>query len=69
MKSVFSNEYDIFRRCMITARKEAQLTQERLAKSLKKTSIFILILQRWTELCIPALRNLSNVSTILKYLV
>jgi len=41
MKSVFSNEYDIFRRCMITARKEAQLTQERLAKSLKKPQSFV----------------------------
>lgn len=41
MKSVFSNEYDIFRRCMIAARKEAQLTQETLAKYLKKPQSFV----------------------------
>ncbi len=41
MKSVFSHEYQIFCRCMITARKEAQLTQESLAKSLKKPQSFV----------------------------
>ena len=41
MKSVFSPEYQIFRRCMITARKETQLTQESLAKSLKKPQSFV----------------------------
>lgn len=41
MKSVFSYEYDIFRRCMIAARKEAQLTQATLAKSLKKPQSFV----------------------------
>jgi hypothetical protein len=35
MRSISSHEYDIFRRCMIAARKEAQLTQESLAKSLQ----------------------------------
>lgn len=41
MKSIFSHEYDIFRRCMIAARKEAQLTQEKLAKCLKKPQSFV----------------------------
>jgi transcriptional regulator with XRE-family HTH domain len=41
MKSVFSHEYQIFRRCMIAARKEAQLTQESVAKSLKKPQSFV----------------------------
>jgi transcriptional regulator with XRE-family HTH domain len=41
MKSVFSHEYDMLRRCMIAARKEAQLTQATLAKSLKKPQSFI----------------------------
>jgi Helix-turn-helix. len=41
MKSVFSHEYQIFRRCMIAARKEAKLTQESLAKSLKKPQSFV----------------------------
>jgi transcriptional regulator with XRE-family HTH domain len=41
MKSVFSHEYQTFRRCMIAARKEAQLTQESLAKSLKKPQSFV----------------------------
>lgn len=41
MKSVFSSEYDIFRRCMITARKEAKLTQATLAKFLKKPQSFV----------------------------
>lgn len=41
MKSVFSHEYDIFRQCMIAARKEAQLTQATLAKSLKKPQSFV----------------------------
>ncbi|MGB7712854.1 MAG: helix-turn-helix transcriptional regulator [Microcoleus sp.] len=41
MKSVFSHEYQIFRRCMIAARKEAQLTQESVAQSLKKPQSFV----------------------------
>ena len=41
MKSISSYEYDIFRRCMIAARKEAQLTQESLAKSLQKPQSFV----------------------------
>ena len=41
MKSVFSDEYDIFRQCMIVARKEAQLTQEVLARYLKKPQSFV----------------------------
>ncbi|WP_224086993.1 helix-turn-helix domain-containing protein [Nostoc sp. MS1] len=41
MKSISSHEYDIFRRCMIAARKEAQLTQESLAKSLQKPQSFV----------------------------
>ncbi|MEG3897276.1 MULTISPECIES: helix-turn-helix transcriptional regulator [unclassified Microcoleus] len=41
MKSVFSHEYETFRSCMIAARKEAQLTQESVAKSLKKPQSFV----------------------------
>jgi len=41
MRSISSHEYDIFRRCMIAARKEAQLTQEALAKSLQKPQSFV----------------------------
>jgi transcriptional regulator with XRE-family HTH domain len=41
MKSVFSNEYDVFRRCMIAARKEAKLTQETLARCLNKPQSFV----------------------------
>ncbi|MGB3265917.1 MAG: helix-turn-helix transcriptional regulator [Microcoleus sp.] len=41
MKSVFSHEYQIFRSCMIAARKDAQLTQESVAKSLKKPQSFV----------------------------
>ena len=41
MKSISSHEYDIFRRCMIAARKEAKLTQESLAKSLQKPQSFV----------------------------
>ena len=41
MKSISSHEYDTFRRCMIAARKEAQLTQESLAKSIQKPQSFI----------------------------
>lgn len=41
MKSISRNEYEIFRRCMIAARKEAQLTQASLAKSLKKPQSFV----------------------------
>jgi transcriptional regulator with XRE-family HTH domain len=41
MKAISSHEYDIFRRCMIAARKEAKLTQESLAKSLQKPQSFV----------------------------
>jgi transcriptional regulator with XRE-family HTH domain len=41
MKIVFSQDYEIFRRCMIAARKEAKLTQQTLAKSLKKPQSFV----------------------------
>ncbi|MFY7806893.1 MAG: helix-turn-helix domain-containing protein [Limnoraphis robusta] len=41
MKSVFTYEYDVFRRCMIAARKEAKLTQAALAKSLNKPQSFV----------------------------
>ena len=41
IKSVFSHEDETFRRCMIAARKEAQLTQESVAKSLKKPQSFV----------------------------
>ncbi|MEH2153369.1 helix-turn-helix domain-containing protein [Nostoc sp.] len=41
MKFVFSQDYKIFRRCMIAARKDAKLTQETLAKSLKKPQSFV----------------------------
>ena len=41
MKSIFTHDYDIFRRCMIAARKEAQLTQDSLAKSLNKPQSFV----------------------------
>ncbi len=41
MKSVFSSKYEIFRRCMIAARKEAKLTQATVAKSLKKPQSFV----------------------------
>ena len=41
MRSISSQEYDIFRRCMIAARKQAQLTQESLAKSLQKPQSFV----------------------------
>lgn len=41
IKSVFSREYDIFRRLMIAARKEARITQAVLAKSLNKPQSFV----------------------------
>lgn len=41
MRSISSHEYDILRRCLIAARKEAQLTQESLAKSLQKPQSFV----------------------------
>lgn len=41
MKSLFSQEYDVFRRCMIAARKEAKLTQATLAKALEKPQSFV----------------------------
>jgi transcriptional regulator with XRE-family HTH domain len=41
MKFLFSQDYEIFRRCMIAARKEAKLTQQTLAKSLNKPQSFV----------------------------
>ncbi|MEA5622575.1 helix-turn-helix transcriptional regulator [Nostoc sp. UHCC 0251] len=41
MKFILSQDYEIFRRCMIAARKEAKLTQDTLAKSLKKPQSFV----------------------------
>ncbi|MGC9524880.1 MAG: helix-turn-helix domain-containing protein [Limnospira sp.] len=41
MKSIFSREYDVFRRCMIAARKDANLTQATLAKTLEKPQSFV----------------------------
>jgi transcriptional regulator with XRE-family HTH domain len=41
MRAVFSPEYDIFRQCMIAARKNAKLTQATLAKSIKKPQSFV----------------------------
>jgi transcriptional regulator with XRE-family HTH domain len=41
MKSIFTHEYEIFRQCMIAARKEARLTQDSLAKSLNKPQSFV----------------------------
>ena len=41
MKTVFTHEYETFRRCMIAARKEAKLTQATLARSLKKPQSFV----------------------------
>jgi transcriptional regulator with XRE-family HTH domain len=41
MKSISSYKYDIFRRCLIAARKEAQLTQAALAKYLQKPQSFV----------------------------
>jgi transcriptional regulator with XRE-family HTH domain len=41
MRFIYSHEYDIFRRCMIAARKEARLTQEALAKYLQKPQSFV----------------------------
>lgn len=41
MKSVFSREYEIFRRCIIAARKEARLTQATLAGYLQKPQSFV----------------------------
>lgn len=41
MKSVFTHEYEIFRRCMIEARKEARLTQASLAGFLNKPQSFV----------------------------
>lgn len=41
MISLSRYEYDIFRRCMIAVRKEAQLTQETLAKYLQKPQSFV----------------------------
>jgi transcriptional regulator with XRE-family HTH domain len=41
MKSIFTHEYEIFRRCMIEARKEARLTQASLAGFLNKPQSFV----------------------------
>lgn len=41
MKSVFSPEYDIFRQCMIAARKDANLTQASVAKAIQKPQSFV----------------------------
>ena len=41
MKSIFTHEHEIFCQCMVTARKEAQLTQDSLAKSLNKPQSFV----------------------------
>ena len=41
MKSIFSPEYDVFRRCMIAARKDANLTQATLAKAIEKPQSFV----------------------------
>jgi len=41
MKSIFSPKYDVFRRCMIAARKDAKLTQATLAKAIEKPQSFI----------------------------
>jgi transcriptional regulator with XRE-family HTH domain len=41
MKSIFTHEYEIFRQCMVNARKEARLTQASLAKSLNKPQSFV----------------------------
>lgn len=41
MKTIFSPEYDIFRQCMIAARKAAKLTQATLAQSLNKPQSFV----------------------------
>lgn len=41
MRPTFRHKYDTFRHCMITARKEAQLTQEFIAKALQKPQSFV----------------------------
>ncbi|MEB3309592.1 MAG: helix-turn-helix transcriptional regulator [Snowella sp.] len=41
MKSIFSPEYDVFRKCMIAARKDAKLTQATLAKAIEKPQSFV----------------------------
>ena len=41
MKSIFCPEYDVFRQCMITARKQAALTQANLAKAIGKPQSFV----------------------------
>ncbi len=41
MKSIFSPEYDIFRQCMIAARKDANLTQASVAKAIQKPQSFV----------------------------
>lgn len=41
MKSTFSREYNVFRRCMIAARKDANLTQATLAKAIEKPQSFV----------------------------
>lgn len=41
MKSVFTEEYDIFLQNLISARKEANLTQQDLADALSKPQSFV----------------------------
>lgn len=41
MKSIWSPEYNVFRLCMISARKKAKLTQAVLAKMLEKPQSFV----------------------------
>ena len=41
MKSIFSPEYEVFRKCMIAARKHANLTQATLAKVIEKPQSFV----------------------------
>ncbi|PZV11444.1 MAG: transcriptional regulator [Leptolyngbya sp.] len=41
MKSIFSPKYDVFRKCMIAARKDAKLTQATLAKAIEKPQSFV----------------------------
>ncbi len=41
MKSIFSLEHSAFRKCMVIARKEANLTQAALASAIKKPQSFV----------------------------
>ena len=40
-KSIFSNEYDEFRRLLVEARKTAGLTQDELARQLSRTQSYV----------------------------